>query len=249
MHQALSTLFGWLLQRRRVASNPCAGVWHSHPPVARERVLSETEIRWLWLGCDQITIPYGALFRLLLLTGCRLNEVTAMRRTELSDDGATWTIPGERTKNHRTHVVPLAPLAREILASVPPIESAAGFVFTVSGTRPVTSFSATKAELDRPCLPLRTRSAGPTRPFRGGRYTICGAAAATGMAEIGIAPHIVEACLNHVSGARAGVAGIYNRAVYGPEKKAALERWAAHVQGLASGRSARIVPLTKASAT
>jgi hypothetical protein len=55
---------------------------------------------------------------------------------------------------------------------------------------------------------------------------------ATGMAEIGVAPHIVEACLNHVSGARAGVAGVYNRAIYAEEKRAALERWAGHVAGL-----------------
>ena len=67
--------------------------------------------------------------------------------------------------------------------------------------------------------------------------------AATGMAEIGIAPHIVEAALNHVSGARAGVAGTYNRAAFAPEKRAALERWAAHVEGLISGNS-NIVPFS-----
>ena len=59
--------------------------------------------------------------------------------------------------------------------------------------------------------------------------------AATGMAELGIPPHIVEAVVNHVSGAKAGVAGIYNRAAYAAEKKAALERWAAHVEGLVDG--------------
>ena len=67
--------------------------------------------------------------------------------------------------------------------------------------------------------------------------------AATGMAEIGIAPHIIEACLNHISGAKAGVAGTYNREAYAPEKKAALERWAAHVEGLIAGRTSKVVPL------
>jgi hypothetical protein len=57
------------------------------------------------------------------------------------------------------------------------------------------------------------------------------------MAELGIAPHIVEACLNHVSGARAGVAGTYNRALYAAEKKAALERWATHIESLVAGKS------------
>ena len=67
--------------------------------------------------------------------------------------------------------------------------------------------------------------------------------AATGMAEIGIAPHIVEAVLNHVSGARAGVAGTYNRAQYLPEKTAALKRWVVHVQGLAAGKQSNVTAL------
>jgi integrase len=69
--------------------------------------------------------------------------------------------------------------------------------------------------------------------------------AATGMAEIGIAPHIVEACLNHVSGAKAGVAGTYNRAAYAPEKKTALERWAAQIEGLVSGEAATVTSLRR----
>ena len=64
------------------------------------------------------------------------------------------------------------------------------------------------------------------------------------MAEIGIAPHIVEACLNHVSGAKAsGVAGVYNRALHAEEKKVALERWAAHVEGMLAGRRAKVLPM------
>jgi integrase len=66
---------------------------------------------------------------------------------------------------------------------------------------------------------------------------------ATGMADIGIAPHIIEACLNHISGHKGGVAGIYNRAAYAAEKKAALERWAAHVKGLVTGAAGNVIPL------
>ena len=249
MHAALSVLFRWLTRQRRVATNPTIGVWSPHAPPARERVLSEAEIRIFWRGCERLAPPYDVLFKLLLVTGCRLNEVTGMTRAELSDDGATWTIPSERTKNHRTHVVSLPPLARDILAAVPRIESAAGYLFTLRGARPVTSFSGAKAQLDAAMLTV-AREDDPASAVVP-RWTLhdLRRTCATGMAELGIAPHIVEACLNHVSGARAGVAGIYNRAAYGPEKRAALERWAAHVQGLASGQSARIVPLTKASAT
>ena len=62
--------------------------------------------------------------------------------------------------------------------------------------------------------------------------------AATRMADLGVLPHIVEACINHVSGAKAGVAGVYNRAQYVKEKRAAFERLAAHVEGLTSGKPA-----------
>ena len=212
-------------------------------------MLSEAEIRIFWRGCERLGPPYGVLFKLLLLTGCRLNEVTGMTRAELSDDGATWTIPSERTKNHRTHVVPLPPLARDILAAVPRIESAAGYLFTLSGARPVTSFSGAKAQLDAAMLTV-AREEDPASAVVP-RWTLhdLRRTAATGMAELGIAPHIVEACLNHVSGAQAGVAGIYNRAAYGPRRRAALERWAAHVAGpRRRGRSATVTPLRRRGA-
>jgi integrase len=69
--------------------------------------------------------------------------------------------------------------------------------------------------------------------------------AATGMSEIGVAPHIVEAVLNHISGHKSGVAGIYNRAQYATEKKTALEIWATHVGSLVSGRQAKVVTFKK----
>lgn len=177
----------------------------------------------------------SALLKLLLLTGCRLNEVAGMTRTELSDDGATWNIPGSRTKNKRPHVVPLAHLAREPLNSVKPIAGEAGLVFTTTGRSPVSGWSKIKRRLDE------AMKIPPWRLHDLRRTT------ATGMAEIGIAPHIVEAALNHISGAKAGVAGTYNRAAYAEEKRAALERWALHVQGLVSERPANVVKMRKAT--
>jgi integrase len=157
-----------------------------------------------------------------------------MLRDELTDDNATWNIPGARTKNGRPHVVPLPPLARQI------IKAAAGkrptpLCFTTNGKSPVSGWSKLKARLDR-------AMAIPQWRLHDLRRT-----AATGMAEIGIPPHIVEACLNHISGAKAGVAGTYNRAAYAAEKRAALERWAAHVEGLIGVRpAATVVPLHRA---
>ena len=81
-------------------------------------MLTSSEIVAFWQAADAERVEFGALLKVLLATGCRLNEVAGMRRAELSDDGAVWTIPGERTKNARSHVVPLSPLVRELIASV-----------------------------------------------------------------------------------------------------------------------------------
>jgi integrase len=165
---------------------------------------------------------------MLLLTGCRLNEVAGMRWAELSNDGSVWMIRGDRTKNHRPHVVPLPPVARALLNHVPRIEGSP-FVFTTTGHSPVSGWSKTKARLDAVMAPDRQWRLHDLRRT-----------AATGMADIGIPPHIVEAALNHVSGAKTGVAGTYNRAAYTQEKRAALERWAAHVAGLIEGKQADV---------
>jgi integrase len=227
---ALSTAFGWFAEHRLVDSNPCTSVHRPDAPRARDRVLSDPEIVKFWAACDEaVGEPFGQLLKLLLLTGCRLAEVARMTRSELSEDGANWNIPGARTKNHRPHLVPLAPLARDMLKSVKPI--AGDLVFTTTGRTPVCVGSKIKNRLDAAMkIPLwRLHDLRRT--------------AATGMAELGIAPHIVEAALNHISGSKAGVAGTYNRAAYAPEKKIALERWSVHVVGLVFGKPANVVTL------
>ena len=228
MLSCLSKMFGWLVQHRRVSQNPCKDVHRPEASRARDRVLTDAEIVKFWRATDAERKEFSALLKLLLLTGCRLNEVAGMTRAELSDDGATWNIPGARTKNKRPHVVPLAPLARKMVGS-----GSEGFVFTTTGRSPVSGWSKIKRRLDEAMKipPWRLHDLRRT--------------AATGMAEIGIAPHIVEAALNHISGAKAGVAGTYNRAAYAAEKRAALERWASHVQGLVSERPANVVKMRK----
>jgi integrase len=235
MHAALSNLFRFALKNRKVVTNPCSDVEHPGAPPARQRALSETEVKLFWKACEQIE-TYGPLFQLLLLTGQRLGEVTGMTRAELSEDGTLWTLPGSRTKNHLPHTVPLPPLAQSIIERVPRVENPHGYVFTVSGKK-LTGFSKAKPALDRIMATLANRSVEAWR-LHDLRRTC-----ATRMAELGILPHIIEAVLNHVSGHKAGVAGTYNVATYAAEKKAALERWAVHVQGLVSGRQANVVSL------
>jgi integrase len=230
MYAALSAMFGWLIKRRRLRQNPCVGVARPETPKARERVLTEDEIVKFWKACDQIGKPFGQLLKLLLLTGSRLNEVAGMRRTELTDEGQTWTIPGERTKNHRIHIITLPKIAIDILATV---STAGDIVFTTNGETVVSGWSKTKRSLD-------DAMGIPPWVIHDLRRT-CD----TGMNDIGVLPHVVEACLNHVSGSKKGVAGTYNRSTYAAERKVALERWASHIDGLVSGSKTKVVPFRK----
>jgi integrase len=225
MFAAVSKMFGWALANRKfkLKQNPCVGVGRPTSPDARDRVLSDAELAAFWRAAGDERQEFEAILKLLLLTGARLNEIADMRRAELSEDSAILTIPAERTKNHHVHVVPLPALARDILAAV--LHSGSDLVFTANGRVPITVGDRVKVRLNAH-MELST----PWQ-FRDLRRTF-----ATGLAQLGIQPHVIEACLNHVSGHKASVAGIYNRWSYFPEKQEALERWAAHVQKIVEPR-------------
>jgi integrase len=175
--------------------------------------------------------PFGHLFRLLLLTGCRRDEIADLTWAEVADDLSSIHLGPNRTKNGRSHNVALSPLAQEVLGSVRRIEGCP-YVFSTTGRTPVSGFSKAKTTLDAIMLRLAREERGEIDEWR---LHDLRRTAATGMAGIGVAPHIVEAALNHVSGAKAGVAGTYNVEAYAVERKEALERWAAHVQRVVSG--------------
>jgi integrase len=229
MARTLSKFFAWLVEHRRVAVNPCLGQ-KVPPPRSRDRALTEAEIKKFWEAAAAERAEFAAPSKLLLLTGQRLGEVTGMVRSELAEDLATWTIPGARTKNHRQHVVPLAPLARELIAAVP--ATGGEFVFTTDGGRTSVSLgSKIKNRLD---------AAMNVPPWR---LHDLRRTAVTGMAELGIRPDVIELCVNHVSGTRGGIAGVYNKSELMPERRAALERWALHVQGIVAGKAANVTPI------
>jgi len=262
VHAALSSLFAWALRQRRIATNPCVGVWRPSAPPARDRVLSDSEIALLWRAthdskmkgarCDEkpkLALQFGAAAKLLLLTGARLNEVCGMRRDELGEDGATWTIPAERAKNHRKHVVHLSPLARDVIAAVPRVESAAGYLFTSNGKTPISGWSKAKAQLDAAMLQVAGEEAAaagrdPAKvalaPFR---LHDLRRTCASGMQRLGVRLEIIELCLNHTSGSFGGIVAVYQRAELLDERRTAFERWSEHVRGLASGEAAKVVPL------
>jgi hypothetical protein len=217
-------VFAWCVEDRRLRASPMVGVAKPRPPASRDRVLTNQELAWLWKATESVTEPFSACLRLLILTGARRDEIAGMRRSELN--GSVWTLPGSRSKNHRAHELALPPLAMEILAGV---RTEGDLIFSTTGHTAISGWSKAKIRLDEIML-------GLARAERGDRAEIAPwvihdlrRSAATKMAELGIEPAHIEAVLNHVSGFRAGVAGVYNRNPYGPEKKAALEKWAAHL--------------------
>lgn len=227
---ALRKLFNWALARDAIATSPCAGVKPPSQERSRDRVLSRPEIRAIWIAAEAQGHPFGPMVQLLLLTGQRRGEVAGMSRTELDLEARLWSLPAERTKNGRFHAVWLADAALAVLAKVPRL-AGTDLMFTGTGRTPVSGFSRAKRELDQ------AMGSGPRWTLHDCRRTV-----ASGMGdELGIAPHVVEAVLNHASGAKAGVAGVYNRSEYAAEKRAALERWAAHVEQIVTGRPATVV--------
>jgi integrase len=241
MHVVLSAFFSWLKRERRVTVNPVQGVWRPGPPESRERVLTDAEIKVFWEACGAIGNPFGAMFRTLLLTGCRLREVAGMTRAELSDSGV-WTIPGTRTKNHKSLVLTMPEFTRGVIGEVPVIEGQAGLVFTTNGTTAVSGFSKAKKALDA----AMAKIAG--QPAEAWRIHDLRRTAASNLAALGVALPVVEKLLNHMSGSFGGVAGIYQRHEFTAEIADALQRWAVHVEGLVSSKPSNVTPITKRAA-
>ena len=204
---------------RAVDPNPSAAVLRREAQEAPDRVLTDLEIVRYWQAASMMEEPFGALLKILLLTGARLNEVARMSRLELSDDAATWSLPSARTKNRRAHLVPLPPLAQDIIANVKQIDGCP-FLFSTNGRTPVSGWSKIKKRMDG------AMGAPPSWRLHDLRRTC-----AIGMAAIGVAPHIVEVCLN-IRGSYARGAGAYNKALHITERRAALGRWAAHITRL-----------------
>jgi integrase len=221
----LSAFYNWAIGGALCDANPVVGT-NRNDEMSRDRVLRDDEAVGIWRACRDD--DHGRIVRLLLLTGQRRDEVGAMRRPEIDLKARKWSIPGERTKNGKPHDVPLSDAAIDILK--PAIKRAEDLghelVFGVRGERGFKGWGKAKLALDRRI------AASEAKPWRlhDLRRTL-----ATRMGDLGVLPHVVEAVINHISGQKAGVAGIYNRALYWPERRQALDLWAAHIEALVAG--------------
>jgi integrase len=217
---ALSTFYTWAMGNGLAETNPIVGTLKPKDAEPRERVLSDGELAAIWRASGDDA--YGRVVKLLILTGARRAEVGGMLWSEIKH--GTWTIPAERSKNGRQHVVPLMPPALDIIKSVPQRFSR-DHLF---GTRSPDGLSHWHAKAD---LDQRLGDSVEGWRVHDIRRTV-----ATRMADLGVLPHVIEAVLNHQGGHRAGVSGIYNRSRYEREVRAALAMWADHVRSLITGQ-------------
>jgi integrase len=205
-------------------------------------VLADSELRLIWNAANRDSGHFGAIVRILILTGQREKEVAGMHRSELDLGTGMWTLPSGRTKNKKPHVVPLSRAAINVIEQQPVITSHKGFIFGNDKGTSFSGFSRAKERLDDA---IATANGG--EPISSWTIHDLRRTVATRMGDLGVQPHIIEAVLNHVSGHRKGVAGIYNHSVYAEPKRLALAAWASHVESVASGKQAtNVIPLHNA---
>jgi integrase len=222
---AMRPFFNWCVREDYLQASPMAELALPKTIKARDRVLTDDEIRAFWMGTEAMGPLFAPFYKLLLLTAQRREEVAGMQWRELDLDNATWTIPAARAKNSKDHIVHLSPMAMEALAGVER-KDGSEFVFTTTGSSPISGYSKAKAALDK----LMTGHVdGDLIPWRAHdlRRT-----AASGMARLGFDPHIIERVLNHVSGATGGLVGVYQRYEYMDDRMRALHAWGSFVDQL-----------------
>jgi len=247
LYAVLRRLFRWAISAGDIERSPIEGMEAPSLPEKRDRVLSDRELSEVIVAAGDLGYPFGPLLKLLILTGQRVEELGRADWREFDRSIRVWRIPKERAKNRMATEIPLSPPVIEQLdgLAVGDRWPRKGLLFTTTGKTPVSGYSRAKERLDK-TLANRAKSAGidppPAWRFHDLRRTM-----ATGFQRLGIRFEVTEAVLNHVSGSRAGVAGIYQRHDWKDEKRAALDAWAAHVQALlGANKSGNVVQLRRA---
>lgn len=235
----LHSLFNFALARDLVPSNPVAGVPRPAPESRRDRVLSPSEIQTLWNVLDGEAEPLRSLVRFLLLTGQRSGETCRLRWADVDQGAATWSIPGSDRKGGRAHRVPLSPEALALVDGLHPVTGDSEYVF-----------ASPSARAEGGPFQWLSHAAGRLREAAGFAFRIhdLRRTCASGLAELGTDRDTIGKVLGHKS-ADAGVIAIYDRYDREPEKRAALEKWGAHVATLVNPASATETALKSAVAS
>lgn len=224
--------WGWGLKRGSLEANPWEATPRPGKEASRTRVLSDSELRDLWHAAGAEGEPWAAMIRLMILTGQRRGEVAGMQWEELDLSSRLWRLPSDRTKNGRPHIIPLSEAAKLIIQGVPR-QKGSRLVFRLSGDNPPSGFGKVKDRIGTAMEKTAGQEHRKVEPWtlHDIRRTV-----ATGLQRLGVRLEVTEAVLNHVSGSRAGIVGVYQLHGWDKEKAQALTDWAAHVLACADGK-------------
>ncbi len=216
--KVVKTFLNWCAGRAVIDSSPAEGVPLPGKEVARDRVLTDGELASVIVAARRVGGAYGGIVEMLALTGQRREEVARMVWDEIDFGNRTWTLPGLRTKNAKPHIVHLSEPCIELIERAPRLGH---YVFSLTGVRPFQNFTKAKRALDE--------LSGVT----GWRLHDLRRTCVSGMARLGVPPHVADKILNHQSGTISGVAAVYQRHDFLAERKLALDQWGRHVATLA----------------
>ena len=228
----LRQMYNWFVEKGVVATSPLDKMKMPFPEGKRTRTLTLSEVVLVWVALDALPDPFRSFYRLLILLGQRLREVSNLSWSELDMAAGDWVIPGARTKNKRDHLVPLPEQAVDILDALEPeVERRRGPVVTTDGRVGISGFSQLKERVDEEVAKLIASNPAAASLLGAGEVAEWVAhdlrrTLATGCQSLGIGIPVTEATLNHVSGARGGIIGVYQLYDYYDEKADALQRWA-----------------------
>jgi integrase len=226
---ALRAMFRWATRRGIIDAPPTVFIEAPGEENSRERVLSDSEIAAIWTAASSIPYPFGPFFQLCVLTGQRRSEVSRMRWDQI--DNQTWALSADATKTGRAHLVPLSPLALDIISGL--LHTSDQWCFSTNGTSPISGFSKAKIAIDE--------------SIADGGHTIAPwtihdlrRTCATNLGRLGVSRFIIGRVLNHSD---RSITGVYDRHMYMREKRAALEVWAEHLNSLVNPPPDNLVPL------
>jgi integrase len=250
----LRALFRWLVEKDVLTASPMTGLRMPAPETSRDRVLSDDELPLIWRAAETLGAPFDNFVKLLILSAARRNEAAEAQWSEFDLAEKAWRLPAARTKNKRPHTLPLPAATLALLAKVPKIDKCP-YLFSGTGKTAISGFAKLKQRLDDAILKQQRRLAEEAgrdpekvEPLAAWGLHDLRRTAASGMARLGIAPHVIEGALNHASGQVSGLAAVYNRYSYDAERANAFGLWAEHVARVVEGKAkptANVVPLRR----
>ena len=213
--KTLKTFFRWCIGRAVIDFSPAEGVLSNWREISRDRVLTDQELAAIMLAARQMPWPYEGIVQFLALTGQRREEVAQIKSHEIDENARTWCMPAIRTKNNRAHITHLSEPAWQVIAGR--LGADDDYVFTTSRGKNFQAFAKAKRTIDR------------LSGVKGWRLHDLRRTVVSGMARLGVPPHVADKILNHQSGTISGVAAVYQRHDFLAERKEALDRWGTHV--------------------